>query len=185
MITYLFIPSFIRDQLTRNNLPLSKIKDFETVKRLFSINDIALLVQLAKQDNTNKILSPFKTQESSVYICSDILNYWNKYLVKNQEVSQDFFKNLNVLVDSGQAQKELVERLFKTETPAIEADKKYEITDIGDQCYGVIVYPDVFPNSIYCKELIRDMIGVMYCYKRIDEIAREEDLFKHYVNQLC
>lgn len=176
MVNYILIPSFINGTLKRNNLSINDILNFSKIGSLFSINDIVMLYALQG-------LSDILTNDEKVKFTymSDIECEWSKTVVDEDRKYFDTIVN-GVLVESGQAKKELDDRLFNKNN-LDESNEKYELIDIGNKYYGIIIYPGVFPDSVLSKKLIKDVIKSMYRYKSHEEIARTQ-LYELYIKNL-
>lgn len=210
MTTYTLIPRFIQRVLQRHQLPLSSILNFDKMKETLSVNDIVLLASLQESKYWARLLSCNEfggVAESQFYYGSYLNIYELWYKTANPENSSSLVKILANLVESGQANDEIVERLFSNkkgvnyaapisqgENPdgmsavtsretAQEPAQPYEIIDIGPECYGIIIESGVFPDRELSNKLIKDILKSMYIYMSQSEVAQTQ-FFKLYLDRL-
>lgn len=176
MVNFLLVPHFIVNVLKRHQLPLSAVYDLKKLRELVSIHDLAVFTALQKHWPTVLGINP----KYPDYIL-------NLMITEGASPEDRAFFNETVntlLVESGQIQTEVKNRLFDTTSlDKTTYPQPYEIKDLGSQCYGVIVYPGYFPNPQLGRALVRDLVSAMYLYCRHDEIAATE-FFKVYTTHL-
>ena len=185
MVTHIVLPSFVQNVLKRNKLPLSTIADFNKVRELLSINDIVLIQTLNRSEHWKTLLGVNVVEAQNFWYGSDMSLYDLWYNSATEENKTYLVNILSVLVESGQANDEIAERLFnnKENTPAQELENSYEIIDIGPKYYGLLLEPGVFPNRDLSNKLVKDLLRSMYLYCSQAEVARTE-LFKLYMSRL-
>ena len=185
MVNHILIPRFAQNALSRNKLPLSAITDFNKVREVLSINDIVLIQTLQRGEHWKTLLGLNSVEAEKSWVSSDMRLYdlWCKSAT---EENKTYLVNiLAVLVESGQANDEIAERLFNNsaDVKVQELDHPYEIVDIGPKYYGIILESGVFPNRGLSDKLIKDILRSMYLYCSQSEIAQTE-LFKLYMSRL-
>ena len=197
MVNYFLIPHFVQKALGRHNLPLSSFTDFNKMREFLSINDI-VLTQTLQTHKYWKILLGINAVEDKDFFYAREIGLYSLWYNSATEENKTYLVNiLSVLVESGQANDEIVERLFN-KRDTVDANNNsdgdianvvildpysYEIQDIGPKCYGIIVGPNAFPNLDFSNKLIKDILKSMYIYCSQSEIARTE-LFKLYMGRL-
>ncbi len=192
MVTHILIPRFIQRALGKHNLRLSDIANFNKVKEVLSSNDIVLLQTLNNSKHWGQVLDLNVVERNDIYFGTDMSLYSLWYENATPENRTYLVNVLSVLVDSGQANDEIAERLFNNSgneeaiatSQAQEPDKlPYEIIDIGPKYYGIIIEPNVFPNRDFSNKLIKDILKSTYIYCNQSEVARME-LFRLYMGRL-
>lgn len=185
MVEHFVIPHFVRDALKRRGLPLGTILDFNKVREVLSINDIVLVQTLQKSEVWKKLLGIDHQDVKNFHYGTDMSLYGTWYDSASVENREYLVKILSVLVESGQANDEIAERLFSNNrgVQAQEPVTSYEITDIGPKYYGIIIESGVFPNRTLSNKLLKDILKSMYLYHSQSEIAGLE-LFRLYMGRL-
>ena len=181
-MTFLLIPHFVLDVLKRHNLPSSTILDFDKLREVVSVNDMAALNNLQECWSsileTNRMKHFYCDNETSLY------NLWNNSATGD---GKTFLDNVfsQVLVETGQNQKELSERLFDAQSKSENHQKAYELIDMGNKVFGVVIYPGFFPveKSTLSKNILKDIVRAMYLYYVQSRIARSP-FFELYVKSL-
>lgn len=185
MVTHILLPRFVQNVLKRNKLPLSSLTDFNKVRELLSINDIVLIQTLNRPEHWKSLLGINIVEAQKFWYGSDMGLYKLWYDSATEENKTYLVNILSVLVESGQANDEIAERLFnnKEGTLAQELEKPYEIVDIGPKYYGLLLEPGVFPNRDLSNKLVKDILKSMYLYCSQSEVAQTE-IFRLYVSRL-
>lgn len=204
MVNYILIPRFIQKALNRHKLPLSSFIDFNKMREFLSINDIVLVQTVQRNEHWKTLLDINVTEDKDFWYSSD-MSLYNLWYDSATEENKAYLVNiLSVLVESGQANDEIAERLFNKHdcintdnnpsnagTDAVDCVEvvkepevqSYEIHDIGPKYYGIILESNVFPNRDFSNKLIKDILKSMYLYCSQSEVARSP-LFKLYMSRL-
>ncbi len=166
----IIIPSFIAETLSRKNIPIKSVVDFNKIKDVLSVNDIATFLGI--QDSKYwKLLVPtsLKNEEYTNF------NFYTLLSNSADTVNRKHFDSIySHLVDTRQCDKEILERLFNANNKNSDSEKPYEMIDIADQLVGVIIYPGYFPEESIKNpnKILSDIIKKMYVYHPLDEIAK-------------
>lgn len=186
MVTYFLIPKFARSALSRQQLPLSTFLDFNKMREILSINDIVLINTLQKGSNWAKLLGIGRCSVEQDFWFDSSMSLYDIWYKSATEENKTYLLNiLSVLVESGQANDEIAERLFNNShgSEIGKIEQPYEIVDIGPKYYGIILESGVFPNWDLSNKLIKDILRSMYLYGSQSEIAKTE-FFRLYMNRL-
>lgn len=179
MINFIFIPEFVATSLSRKGIELATILDFAKLRQSLSINDIAITAELQK--HLDKLLPSIPGKETYYGFENSLVDTW----YQNADAETQVYINevfSKVLVDSGQAKQETIDRLFNKDYQSEEASKEtpYDLVDLGRKYYGIIVKPGIFPDPYQSKQLIRSLVKASYVYETQDVIA-QSSLFRQYV----
>ncbi len=185
MVNHILIPRFVQKALNRQKLPLSTIADFNKMRELMSINDIVLIQTLQRSEHWKTLLDITVVEAKDFWYGTDMRLYDLWYSSATEENKTYLVNILSVLVESGQANDEIAERLFnnKGDASAQELENPYEVVDIGPKYYGIILDSGVFPNRDLSNKLVKDILRSMYLYCSQSEVASTE-LFKLYMSRL-
>ena len=204
MVNHILIPRFIQKALSRHNLPLSSFIDFNKMREFLSINDIVLVQTLQRNEHWKTLLDITAVEDKDFWYGTDSCLY-NLWYESATEENKTYLVNiLSVLVESGQANDEIAERLFNKHDCVESNDsvasnnisvievadpinkletQPYEVHDIGPKYYGIILESSVFPNRDFSNKLIKDVLKSMYLYCSQSEVVRST-LFKLYMDRL-
>ena len=204
MVNHILIPRFIQKALSRHNLPLSSFIDFNKMREFLSINDIVLVQTLQRNEHWKTLLDITAVEDKDFWYGTDSCLY-NLWYESATEENKTYLVNiLSVLVESGQANDEIAERLFNNHDCVESNDsvasnnisvievadsvnkletQPYEVHDIGPKYYGIILESSVSPNRDFSNKLIKDILKSMYLYCSQSEVARSP-LFKLYMDRL-
>ena len=205
MVNHILIPRFIQKALSRHNLPLSSFIDFNKMREFLSINDIVLVQTLQRNEHWKTLLDITAVEDKDFWYGTDSCLY-NLWYESATEENKTYLVNiLSVLVESGQANDEIAERLFNNDGGATDKTidgelsndpldnvvaqaqepetLPYEIIDIGSKYYGIILDSGVFPNREFSNKLIKDILRSSYLYCSQSEVAQTQ-LFRLYMNRL-
>lgn len=173
MVNYILIPSFIRDTLVRRNFSVSAILDFNKIREVLSINDIAILLRLQK---FNEAILPNSKDAFD-------FNLYNSWFNSSSKENNPYLDSALALSTQTQTDLAIKDRIFNPDQKDSSRMETYEINDLGSKYYGIVLFPGIFPNKELSSTLIKDIIRGMYVYCPHDEIA-ETTLFRYYVQTL-
>ena len=178
MTEFIFLPNNIKNVLARNKYTWTDFLHYECARDVFATNDIVFMLAL-NDEATNPLL--FSSTDG--VFKNALIRIWMDSVKNNSELSNSLSSLYHDLVLTGQANKEVSDRLFNNNPSTNENKKPYEIVDISDKCYGVLLEPGHFPNYDLSNKLIRDLIKAMYVYHSQSDIAHTK-LFELYLKRL-
>ncbi len=164
------IPFWVKNILDRNKLPLDTVFDVIKLRSITSAEDLVLTALL----NQNTV--PLFGVQKHLY---SIDVRWNKSAEASAEYSQ--LMNLRSVHEQG-----LEERLFNEKNVDANYPKPFDILDIGQDTFLIVIYPGYFggPDAHkHQRSLVSSYLKQWYGYSNYDSMAQDV-LFEHYLKQL-
>jgi len=164
------VPFWIVNLLERHKLPLTTVKNLVKLREIASAEDLVLTLML-NQDTTMVFGANEPTSGPAAHWVS----------------SPDAFGIYTQLVDlipvHGQG---LAERLFSETQLDARYPKEFDIRDLDDDTFLVVIYPGHFGGADTVRhqtKLLRAYLKQWYGYSNFDSVARDP-LFRQYLSRL-
>ena len=164
------VPYWLLGALERNGLPLSAVKDLPKLRELVSTEDLVLTLALNQCTETVfGVNAP--TSGPAVY--------W----LGNPESFAAYQQLVELLPLHAQG---LEERLYSDKNIDPRYPKEFEIRDLDNEAFLVIIYPGHFGGADATRhqtKLIRAYLELWYGYSNFDSVA-QDPLFRQYLSRL-
>lgn len=164
------VPYWVVTQLERAKLPLTTITDLPKLREIVSAEDLTLT--LALNQNPSAVFgvnAPTQGPFNTWCVSGDSLAIW------------DQLTNLLPLHEAG-----LQERLFSETNLDPRYPKEFDIHDLDNDTFLVIIYPGHFGGADAVRhqtKLVRAYLELWYGYSNFDAVARDP-LFRQYLSRL-
>jgi hypothetical protein len=166
----ILIPYWLKNTLSRQNLPPTAMLDLAQLSKISSNEDLVLTMEL------NALTAPvYGTQ----YDAGSLEQAW----LKTQEDRHTYTKlsQLKLLHTQG-----LQERLFNAQTLQEDYPDPYDIIDLNRSFFLVTVYPGHFGGpqaAVHQDSLVRALLKLFYAHTSYSEMAKNP-LFASYLAKL-
>jgi hypothetical protein len=172
------IPHWVQDTLNRHKLQLVDVLDFQKIRGLFSVNDLAGC--LAMECFEALCYGASIPDQSSLTLRSAWFD--SATAEQKSEVSR-----IDMLSMDGSVQSDLKNRLFSMESRDERYTKPFITYDLSPSIGAAVIYPGYFVDgeeySDTSLSLIESVLRVFYAYDSHHAVARSE-LFKQYLQLL-
>lgn len=174
--SFILIPFWVEKALKRNKLSLKDILDYQLVRKILSLEDLAGLISF-QQSNSLEVFNGFYN--------GVLLSSWEK---TSGHLKAELGSAVIPLSDSEEVKKYVSMRITSPNTSEdINGDDLYKIIDIERNTF-CIVFKEGFTQlalSSFDVQLnfIRNILKVFYVYHSVDVVSKQP-MFKYYIEML-
>lgn len=164
------VPFWIVNHLERHKLPLTAVKDLVKMREIASAEDLVLTL-LLNQDTT------------AIFGVSQPQSGPHAYWVSNP-AAYEIYLQLQELAPLHQ--QGLAERLFSESQLDARYPKEFDIRDMDDDTFLIVIYPGHFGGADAVRhqtKLLHAYLKQCYGYSNFDSVARDP-LFRQYLSRL-
>jgi hypothetical protein len=203
--TVVFIPYWIAHTLRRRNLPYTAVMNFADMAKVFSPQDLALLLAMNRDENL-RILN--LTQEAAQSNEGNAIGLepssvigWNGYewfdalAQSDDQALQSVHNTVQTLAFSEQTRQVLQERLYSEEGAEAHFDTSHAFIDLGRQHIGVVIHPGYFIEATTSSidrellflrqyELTREILLALYVQAPGFHLVASSPVFLRYLGLL-
>ena len=175
MKSVVLIPHWVQETLNRHKLQLGDVLDFQKIRVLLSIQDLAGLLAT---ECFEALCYGASIPDQSSY---PLRAAWFKSASAEQQVE---VSRIDMLSMDSSVQNDIRNRLFTPESRDDRYEKPFITYDLSPEIAAAVIYPGYFVDGEEYSEtslcLIESVLRVFYAYDSHHAVARSE-LFKQYL----